>query len=339
MFQRENEILLLVGAGCSADAGIMTSKKMADELEKLLTTKSWNKYANLYYYLKSSMVYVNGLKGDFTDSFDIEKLVRVLGELAGRSDCILYPFVGSWNPTLIEIVGHRFELIEEFRDKIVSQLSKWITLDDYRQASYFAKFFEFAAECNYSLRLFSLNYDRCLEQNIPSGMRLESGFDSESRQWSGTRFDPTEEDQPQLYLYKLHGSLDWVYEKDKGIITQVDRIPETPDMIFGVDQKLQYIDPFLFYAHEFRKYSLIARVILVIGYSFNDAHINGIITQALSLDSNRKLLVVVPKPKKSDIQNKLKWSDKNDQIKLKNAKAREFLNALTVNALETDLAH
>ena len=33
---REDEIIILIGAGCSADAGIPTSEKMINELETLL---------------------------------------------------------------------------------------------------------------------------------------------------------------------------------------------------------------------------------------------------------------------------------------------------------------
>ena len=65
-----------------------------------------------------------------------------------------------------------------------------------------------------------------------------------------------------------------------------------PDLIFGADYKMQYIDPYLFYAYELRRYSLEAKIILTIGYSFRDEHINGIITQALQHDKSRVLVAV-----------------------------------------------
>jgi SIR2-like domain len=57
---------------------------------------------------------------------------------------------------------------------------------------------------------------------------------------------------------------------------------------------MQDIDPYSFYAYELRRYSLEAKIILAIGYSFRDEHINGIITQALRHDRSRVLLAVSP---------------------------------------------
>ena len=48
-----------------------------------------------------------------------------------------------------------------------------------------------------------------------------------------------------------------------------------------VSDKLQYVDPFLFLANEFRKWTLESKLIISIGYGFGDEHINGILGQAL----------------------------------------------------------
>ena len=57
---------------------------------------------------------------------------------------------------------------------------------------------------------------------------------------------------------------------------------------------MQYIDPHLFYAYEFRKYSLEAKVIVSIGYSFRDPHTNGILQQAALSDKNKRIIAVFP---------------------------------------------
>jgi hypothetical protein len=99
-------------------------------------------------------------------------------------------------------------------------------------------------------------------------------------------------------LYKLHGSTDWKREPN-GELTYVDS-PSTispPDeiaIIFGAMYKLQYVDPFLFLAYEFRKWMLESRLIISVGYSFGDEHINGIIGQALNNAPDRRLLSVTP---------------------------------------------
>lgn len=121
------------------------------------------------------------------------------------------------------------------------------------------------------------------------------GFDPESRVWDWRRFDPREDYQPSVYLYKIHGSIDWKREKESGnILKEVEDNPDEPDLIFGTDYKLQYVDPYLFYTYEFRRYSLESRIILTIGYSFRDEHINGIIKQSLQRREDRKVVIVSP---------------------------------------------
>jgi hypothetical protein len=50
--------------------------------------------------------------------------------------------------------------------------------------------------------------------------------------------------------------------------------------------------PYLFYAYEFRRFCLLAKLIVTIGYSFGDLHINKMLTQALRTDTDRRLMVV-----------------------------------------------
>ena len=124
---------------------------------------------------------------------------------------------------------------------------------------------------------------------------MQRGFSQ--GEWEWRQFDESSEDPKSLLLYKLHGSVDWASEKD-GKVRDFDS-PSTIDhsrvaLIFGTSYKLQYIDPFLFCAYELRRWTLdSARVIVCIGYGFNDEHINGILEQALRHSSERKLLAVV----------------------------------------------
>ena len=70
-----------------------------------------------------------------------------------------------------------------------------------------------------------------------------------------------------------------------------DSPQENAELIFGTDAKMQSVDPFLFNVYELRNYSLLCKMIVIISYSFNDSHINGLLGQALRT-SSRKLLVV-----------------------------------------------
>jgi hypothetical protein len=55
---------------------------------------------------------------------------------------------------------------------------------------------------------------------------------------------------------------------------------------------LEAAAPYLFYAYEFRRYTLISKLVVIIGYGFGETHINKILTQGIHDDSNRQLLVV-----------------------------------------------
>jgi SIR2-like domain len=157
------------------------------------------------------------------------------------------------------------------------------------------------------------------------------GFDPKSETWDFRRFESREETSPDIYLYKLHGSIDWYRDKDQGNILKLSAAPHaSPDLIFGTDYKMQYIDPYLFYAYEFRRYSLESRVILAIGYSFRDDHINGIIAQALQNNPNRILLAVSPSASKDLVTLEAVKA----QCLFFDQTAATFLNTIDISSLE-----
>jgi hypothetical protein len=328
---REDDIVVLLGAGCSVEAGIPDSKSMIEKLEELVGGHTdWGPYKYIYYFMKSSIFYSDGILGKFSNGFDIERLVNVLSELEKRENSILYPFIGSWNQRLIALAGYRFDIIQDFKKMILNQLKSWVSLENYQSSTYYKKLYDFQSEYNYSLRVFSLNYDLCVEKNRPGDKDLERGFDKDTRVWDWKRFEPREEYQPSIYLYKMHGSIDWKRDVREGnMITEVENIPEVPDLIFGTDYKMQYIDPYLFYAYELRKYSLESQVIVAIGYSFRDEHINGIIEQSLQNRPDRKIIVVSPDSAKIPS----KFPKTQTQFISQEKGAREFLNNLSVDRL------
>ena len=98
--------------------------------------------------------------------------------------------------------------------------------------------------------------------------------------------------------------------------------------------------PFLFLAYELRRWTLdAARVIVCIGYGFNDDHINGILQQSLRQNQARKLLAVIgPSDDETavieHISNQLQLKAQKDQIVVKACGAKNFLNsALTIAEL------
>jgi len=206
----EDDVIILIGAGCSADAGISTSYQMIEEVERLIEKdNNWRRFKEIYFFLKSSILYSDGIKGIFNNNFDIERLVNVLRELNKKENSTLFPFIGSWNPRLLELAEYNFNILNSFETEILKKLTTWVQLENYNGAKYYKKFFEFQREYNYPLRIFSLNYDLCLEKNKPDEVVLERGF-NEDHIWDWRRFEKNEVGEPiNVYLYKMHGSIDW----------------------------------------------------------------------------------------------------------------------------------
>ena len=109
-----------------------------------------------------------------------------------------------------------------------------------------------------------------------------------------------------VYLYKLHGSINWVWEESDG---QLFNIKEIQDISYSRLSKLEntmiypspakqntslsspYTDLFREFKHKISKTN---SVLVVSGYSFSDEHINNIIYQSLAKPSFR--LVVLARP-------------------------------------------
>ena len=342
---KRNEVLVLLGAGACVEAGIPDSNSMVREIELLMDEKvnRAERYLDLYRYIKSAVCYADGLGGLFGDDvpFNIERLVNCLDQLLQREKHPLYPFVGAWNVKLAEVAGAEFQNVREFRNLIVRTLRHtWIALPRIDNANYFGGLLRFQDEFQHPLRVFSLNYDLCIEQ-VCGKDNVQRGF--MGRDWDPRSFDETTEDQLPIILYKLHGSTDWSFT-DTGGVTYMDAASRIDDkdvaIIFGTSYKLQYVDPFLFLAYELRRWTLdVARVLICIGYGFNDEHINGILRQSLRQNRSRKLLAVTsPKDEtgsQSDYEAIVRSLDATaDQIFVQACGAKVFLeNELTISML------
>lgn len=294
---KKDEIVVLLGAGASVDAGIPHAKEMVHRIEALLDSE-WSEYRELYHYIRSCVYYAEGIRGRFDArvNYNIERVVNTLDELIKKEEHPLYPFVGSWNLTLLEVAGSDFARLRAFRSRIVDQLrNNWLIPEYPERASYYEGIARFQEQYQYPLRVFSLNYDLCVEEHCDRDPGfLERGF--EGHLWDWRLF---ELEDKNIYLYKLHGSTDWCRNAD-GRLTYKDRAHVSQDeaqIIFGTSYKLQYVDPFLFFAYELRKWTLSeARLIISIGYGFGDEHINGILGQALRdpAGGEKVLLSVAP---------------------------------------------
>lgn len=342
MVLKKDEVIILLGAGASVEAQIPASRGMIEEIERLLD-REWSEYRDLYNYIKSAIYYANGIKGRFEGgTYNVEQLVNTLDELRQGDDHRLFPFVGAWSAKLSEVAGQNLGRIGRFRNEIVRRLrDDWVPLRYDDDAAYYSGLVTFQREYQHALRLFSLNYDLCVEKSCTE-IRVERGF-NERKRWDWRLFDETVGEPKELYLYKLHGSVDWTYDENDNLtyvdsISQID--PDEMAIIFGATYKLQYVDPFLFFAYELRRWTLdTAQLIIAIGYGFADEHINGILRQSLNNNAERRLLSVAPidsgsaEERAEQIAETLNIRNAR-QIVCRNLPAKEFLGTqLKLSAL------
>lgn len=341
MSSRSSDIIFLLGAGASVEAGIPASATMIDKIEELLMENpDWKHFQELYHHVKSSIYFSAGLKGKFNAavSYNIETLVNSLHELERNEEHPLYPFIASWNSRFVLLAGDGFKNVKQFRQKILSELKKWMCPENAADGDYYRGFVQLQADLNYPLRIFSLNYDRCVERLDQSEFRVEAGFGGYGTNhiWDWERFeniDAGPNPLPQILLYKLHGSIDWKRNKAKSLyrVEQVESVqPDKMEIIFGRDFKLEAGDPYLFYAYEFRRHCLLAKLIVSVGYGFFDDHINKMLSQALGDDDDRKLLIVARcteeaemSKRRKDVITRLGVND--NQVTLLKGSAKSFL--------------
>ncbi|MGC4102338.1 hypothetical protein [Ferruginibacter sp.] len=222
----KNKIIILLGAGASCDAGLFNSIQMINEIEKKLDG-DWLPYKALYNYIQSSHFHLERIKGIAAKEimFNIENLVGLLDTIIkiAKKELDVYPFVGSWEKELLSVTGNNFDQAQQFKNKILEKLKgEWLAPANFHgPSSYYKKLKE--TGYTYPLKIFSLNYDMCVEENLQSDtVSLERGFNDE-KIWDYRQYDLQGDNVKDFYLYKLHGSLDWQRDEEKRL-TYVDLI-------------------------------------------------------------------------------------------------------------------
>jgi hypothetical protein len=340
MASRSKDIIFLLGAGASAEAGIPVSGAMIDLVEKSLHSGGTDE--GLYHHVKSAIHFSAGLKGRFGASvpFNIETLVNTLYELERNEEHPLYPFIAAWSSRFVALAGPDFGEVRRFRQRILANLKKWMCPEDSAKSDYYRGLIGLQRDLTYPLHVFSLNYDLCVESLNSSDFRVETGFASygPSHPWDWERFDTENGNNvaPQLVLYKLHGSINWkrsAETKELFCVQQIESVDaDRMEVIFGREFKLEAADPYLFFAYRFRDLSLVTRLIVTLGYGFGDAHINKMLTQSLRSDPERRLLVIQRceandcDKKAKEIQQLLDLADDRvEQVRVQPGSAKQFL--------------
>ncbi|MEH3112586.1 SIR2 family protein [Pedobacter terrae] len=338
------DLIFLFGAGASLEAGIPISNKMVEEIEELITKDDdWKPFKDLYFYLRSSIQYSDGIMGKFNEPFNVERLLVVISQIEERERNIMYPFIGTWNIRLLDLAGLNFENVTKFKKIIRKQLNEWVGLRNYDNANYFTSFSALASEIGTLIKAFTLNYDLCFETVVGREKEIELGFTKGTNEWHYSNFENYHD--KSYNLYKLHGSIDWYIDVGNKLMKS-ERQEQNPELIFGIQHKMTSVDPYFYYSSKLREACLNeAKLIVVIGYSYADDYVNNIFSQALNSRTELRILNISPLfGKKStveasnEISATLKLRDSN-QIISEDATAKTFLTEImTKDFLASKLA-
>ncbi len=176
-------------------------------------------------------------------------------------------------------------------------------LATYTDVSYLSPLMDLATDQDGGLTIGTLNYDRTVEEIAGArAVPVHTGVD----QWEpGT--DLEFPDRPgEVNLIKLHGSIDWVLEDrpvagshrfiDAQVVRRSPDLAEeaVPAIVIGDREKLENDGPTLALLHAFQVALSRADRLVVVGYSFGDAHINTALRDWINGDAERTLTVLDP---------------------------------------------
>jgi hypothetical protein len=326
--------VLLLGAGSSVEAGVPASADMTRAIVELVGSTRQRELASALNFAVGAMIAHDTARGGNPFAgVDVERLFAAVQMLGNRDALEVTPFVASWAPAL-ELLGperhvptsfarnfsralksdfpsdldrvfseavlavlpsnnNDGEIYRELERVMVARLRD-LTAIDPGQVDYLAPLLHASKG---PLRVATLNYDRSLEEvALRAGVSVDRGIEA----WSGA-YDWRWNEDADLQLLKLHGSIDWQLEDGRGAgglrQTQVTvgarrsyvknpaEVPDgsttwfrsPPAVVFGQRGKLRADGPFLAMLRAFEQFLAGADHLIVVGYSFRDEHINSAI--------------------------------------------------------------
>lgn len=291
-----DECVFLVGAGISADAGIPISTQLNTDIYESLVRKysEDSPQRSLFNFIVGAVYFFRGNNNQNPSEMpvNIEEIVSALRKLIRRDGEFISAFVGNWHEKI-----SRFSMADfrQFEDELINLVVNKLDLRDVNKANYLQWFSKIHSKYSSTVNVFTLNHDVALENSLEKiGFHYCTGFDfnpeREMGLWNPSLFDEAN----TINIHKLHGSLGWLKESDTGQIKskRAFNLTDSHLMIFGVLEKVTIEEPFFELVRRFKDKSKQASLIVTIGYSFSDPHINSVLFDALRVEKNKKLLIV-----------------------------------------------
>jgi len=277
-------IVVLTAAGTSLDNG-ENGGKSRDGLWEYCQAEIEN-IIKFFSYKKEHIKMVS----DICNSMNIESLLSYL---------IIYE-------KLFGLIEHENKLLKNELEFKIIEACKLILSSQAPHKNFLRKIT--ARKTNDSrIQLFTTNYDTLFEQAASkAGFVVIDGFSfTHPREFSGkwfdldivnrdkTRLKQEESFLPEVFhLYKLHGSLNWT--KNNGRIIQNDN-PSEPLIIYPANEKYEssYEQPYFEMMSRFQQALRKENTLLIIiGFGFQDKHINNVVIEAVEQNPGFQLLIV-----------------------------------------------
>jgi len=306
MTTRKPRISFLAGAGLSMSADLPGAIAIVDKFKSAISEKTPlidavpnELLTEVLRFLCGGIRFQRGVTNQDPDlPLNIEEIANAALRLKNRMSNPLTAYVSGWHTRLTELEGKHPKLLDFFVDAIYEQLSLWLATPDAAKIDFLSRLCEFSGP--YTVSFFTLNYDLLVEAALTSrNAPFINGMDPKRGEWAPELFH----DDSVIRLFKLHGSLDWVDHELYGICSMEfprhERAEEfegdqTPLIIFGTDQKLTSKEPFLSLLYHFSTEIKRSDIVVIIGYSFGDSHLNDILLQRLKENLQLKLLIAHP---------------------------------------------
>ena len=291
--------LILTGAGASMDVGGPSMKNLWDIADEKYKTRD----------LDEGEVEENGfeiicekVKHDYTDTNLETLLSKIEGTIHFKDDIEI-----ELNENKVKLSEIKKVVFEIIKDKCSIECPEDTTKFPHKVL--LEKLLQ-RKVTSPRIKVFTLNYDLLFESASEkiNAIMIDGFSFTFPRTFSGRYFDydivqrenskVQEEDnfiQRVFHLHKLHGSVNWERKGDKTIIHENSL---EPLMVYPRDAKYEdsYDQPFFEMMARFQRSLRINNdtLLLCIGYSFNDKHINSAIEEALNQNPSFRLAIIDP---------------------------------------------
>ena len=284
--KRSSEVVLFLGAGASIKAGVPDTYSFVDKFRQSVTNNDKKVVVD------KIITLLEEWKGS---KIDVELLLETLTKLDSKEQEPLLKFFEGGR-FILSGYSEKSPIIEDLKDFIKSRA---IVMPE--KIKYLEPLLGFVEESR-PLDIISVNYDTCIEQfcNIYK-LDYQDGFDVH---WNPKTF---EEENADIRLYKLHGSVMW-YRSDRGGYMKLPVMAErsgvqlitgerAENLMLYPMQKWEYAEPLLELLVEIkhRLESENCRFLIVVGYSFRDEHITRILWDVARKNRNLHFMIVDPK--------------------------------------------